>query len=115
MRLIFLPVLSLVLIGCNRSNKGKWILESYDSNKGYVFVKDGVRYEAHCSGFTYADKDNQYRLGNLATHEWECSQVLAYIHKPVPTVQTLGLQASGLVIQDDKDKWQSTFYISAAK
>jgi hypothetical protein len=37
----------LALIGCDL-HSNQWVLQSYDRDKGYVFTKDGVQYQATC-------------------------------------------------------------------
>jgi hypothetical protein len=65
------------------STNGQWVLESYDVEKGYVFVKDGVHYVATC--YFYSD-DRQIGMAftRLAANESVCTVVLPFMHKPVP-------------------------------
>lgn len=75
---------------------GQWMLESYNAEKGYVFRKDHVKYEARCLGFTplkdipsvqSAVEWHIVSVGSVSYHEEECSDVLAYINKPIPLKQ----------------------------
>ena len=72
--------------------KGHWVLESYDTKRGYTFDKDGVRYEAHCTGY-YLSADSgeevYYSSPTVNIEEGTCSAVLPYLHKPVRLEQGL--------------------------
>ena len=73
----------LALAGCSY-HRHQWVLESYDAQTGYVFSRAGARYEAQC-----------YHVSAPVAHvdigpyppEGECSEVLPYLHKPVPLDQ----------------------------
>jgi hypothetical protein len=78
---------------------GQWILESYNAEQGYVLSKDGATYEAHCRAY-FPPPPKGYaplplgseipsgaafsRLPNPHEMEIACSNVLPYLHKPVP-------------------------------
>lgn len=73
-------------------NAGQWVLESYDKNKGYTFLKDGVRYQAHCSGYYLsADGDDEVydSRPTVNIEESTCSAVLPYLRAPLPLEQGL--------------------------
>jgi hypothetical protein len=97
-----------LLEGCRHSDQpGQWILESYSADTGYVFRKDGVRYLAHCynsmpPGVSSEDtRRNWERLTNGdGPPENECSEVLRYIHKPVPLTQEY--QDDRLAFKDER-------------
>jgi hypothetical protein len=74
------------------NHPGQWVLVSYSAEKGYVFSKDGVQYEAHCAGFISADAISKLPPGfifdaNPVVQEGICSAVLPYLHKQAPVKQ----------------------------
>ena len=113
-----LPVL-LVLASCSQS-KDQWILESYDKDNGYIFVKDGVQYSAKCfaTGIPVLnpngqpDPDPDSLPVNVASSQEDCGDILAYLHKPVPNLR----QVYGTVLLfTDKDNRKLEFTIKQAK
>lgn len=76
----------------------QWILESYDSVKGYTFSKDGVSYQTKCfriegkvdstddpaalRGLGYV-LDGSSRFHMDIKNQSQCNELLNYIHKPV--------------------------------
>jgi hypothetical protein len=103
---------------------GQWVLVSYDSEKGYVFAKDQVQYEAHCAGFISGDAIRTLPPGFVLdpgprTHESACSAVLPYLHKPAPIKQDKPFSANELALPIASDgsfkdgAWQ--FVITEAK
>jgi hypothetical protein len=107
------------LVGCAHRSQGQWVLESYSAEHGYVFRKDGVRYEAHCSnsippGENAFDRKLvwQRATGKLEPPENECSEVLPYLHKAVPLHQEPG--ADVLTFLDER-KVVYEFTITEAK
>lgn len=90
--LIHSATLSFVLLslfGCSheavqrsREVPGQWILESYNENIGYTFRKDGVTYLTRCDAVNYG-----YGKGaEPVKRQFDCAPVLAYLHKPVPSI-----------------------------
>lgn len=78
---------------CAGSSKDQWILESYDKDKGYTFVHDGVAYHTRCFATgrpvlagDKPDLDTGALPPNPAFHESECDEILLYLHKPVPSL-----------------------------
>jgi hypothetical protein len=107
------------LVGCANHSQGQWILESYSSEHGYVFRKDGVRYEAQCSNSIAPGQNAEDRklewlriYGQSRPPEDECSQVLLYLHKTVPLSQKYGNDI--LTFQDER-KVVYEFTIAEAK
>jgi hypothetical protein len=73
---------------CRKANvpianaSGQWVLESYNENSGYTFRKDGAIYLTRCDGVNYG-----YGKGaEPVQRQFQCSPVLAYLHKPVPSL-----------------------------
>jgi hypothetical protein len=73
--------------------KDEWILESYEEDKGYTFVHDGVTYHTRCfatgrpvlpSG--KPDLDPGALPPNPASQQSECGDILPYLHRPVPSL-----------------------------
>ena len=73
--------------------KDEWILESYEEDKGYMFVHDGVTYHTRCfatgrpvlpSG--KPDLDPSALPPNPASQQSECGDILSYLHRPVPSL-----------------------------
>jgi hypothetical protein len=85
---LFLLALSVTLIGCSHSARerekptpiGQWVLESYDSAKGYTFSKDGVVYQTTC--FEIKGTRVRDEMQSLCARD-----LLPYIHKVVPITQ----------------------------
>jgi hypothetical protein len=120
MKTFILVALSVgILAGCDRvavskDPPGQWILESYDSEKGYVFRKDGVRYQAHCNAVVWTKASGDWNI-NEEVSEGDCATVLPFLHK------TLSLAPGGkpdIVHFDKYDpeiKWTYAFKITEAK
>jgi hypothetical protein len=114
-----LGIMVLLLASCNRS-KDQWILRSYDKDKGYTFMRNGVEYLAKCFafGWTEAGKtdikwDNTISNNPVeATHENSCDEVLPYLGKPVPK-----LRQDGTILYFDGNGTRFTleFEIKSAK
>jgi hypothetical protein len=112
--------LCLILASCN-GYKDRWVLESYDKDKGYVFVKDGIRYDATCvaTGHPVLGLDNHPDPSpdalppTPAYQESECDEVLQYMHKPVPHFRMV--YGSLLVYEEKERNWKLEFGIKHAK
>jgi hypothetical protein len=64
----------------NREQSSQWVLESYDSTKGFTFSKDGLSYLAKCDHIFW--KSTGFRQD--VHDQSECVKLLPYLHKPVP-------------------------------
>lgn len=83
-----LPLL-LLLASCNRTNQ--WVLQSYDKDKGYTFVQNGVSYRARCFAIGYVwlsdgvpDANPDSMPSRLAQDQRECMDILPYLNRPIP-------------------------------
>lgn len=113
-------LLILLLAGCSHPTVtnslqtslptgGQWILESYDATNGYMFVKDGIRYQAHCQLVRLSGGKAQ-----AADREAACVDVLPYLHEVVPAT----LWEDELTVKPKPgatDEWEVRFLIIAAK
>ncbi len=115
--------LFLILASCNQA-KDQWVLQSYDRNKGYIFVRNGVEYETTCLATgrpTLGAPPNQTADTNpdalppdIAHDETDCGDVLLYLHKPVPSLRQVG--GSILVFTEVEEKnYKLEFEIKHAK
>lgn len=96
---VLLAVFSITLVGCN-PHSNQWVLQSYDRDKGYIFVKDGVQYEATCFGIgrpmlgapsnQTPDMDPDSMPPNIAHDQTNCGDILVYLHKPIPNFRQVG-------------------------
>jgi hypothetical protein len=81
-----------------QQQNGQWVLQSYDSAKGYTFNKDGVSYQTKCfriegkvkktddpaglRGLGYVlDGPNRFHMD--IKEQSQCSELLEFIHKPI--------------------------------
>jgi hypothetical protein len=97
-------------------------LQSYDKDKGYVFTKDGVQYEATCFATGHPvlgkppsevpDPNPDALPPELAYNETSCGDVLAYLHKPVPNLRQV--YGSILLLTEEKN-YKVEFEIKHAK
>jgi hypothetical protein len=115
-----LALFLLLICGCDR-NKDQWVLQSYDKDKGYVFVKDGIQYEASCFGTgnpvlgvdNHPDPNPDAMPPTPAYQQNDCDEVLQYLHKPVPHFR---LVYGSLLVYEEKDRnWKLEFEIKHAK
>jgi hypothetical protein len=87
--------LSVSLASCNHSvpnstaspssnprqqQNGQWVLESYDSTKGFTFSKNGVLYVTKCDHISW--KISNYRAD--IQYQSQCTMILSYLHKTIP-------------------------------
>src|ERR1700722_18208853 len=114
-KLILRVIIVLAAIGGRPVDlPGQWVLERYSSGKGYVFRKDGVRYEAHCAAVISTKADGNFDI-NEKVSEADCAIVLRFLHKAVP------LKPGGkpdIVHFDEQDtgvEWTYAFKITEAK
>lgn len=122
---VTLSFILLSLSGCSHQAvqrsadaPGQWVLESYDENVGYTFRKDGVTYLTRCDGVNYG-----YGKGaEPVKRQFECAPVLAYLHKPIPSLH-MGFadktgktvpESSSALYYDDNGR-QYLFFIIKAK
>jgi hypothetical protein len=97
---LILPI--LLLVACTSSpSKNQWVLESYDANKGYVFSKDGVHYQAHCYAFDRA-YEKTFDPTRFARTESDCAAVTRYMHQPLPDLdgQVRTLPCANVRVED---------------
>jgi S1-C subfamily serine protease len=97
--------------GDGTSAQGQWVLQSYDADKGYTFVRDGVQYQAECwaTGRPYLgfpsenipDTDPDALPPEPARQQTECADILPYLHKPVPNFRQV--YGSHLLFTDVND------------
>lgn len=87
----------LLLVGCGRTADRGWVLSSYDAKIGYVFTKDGVAYQTNCvaTGTPMAGDKPDLSPDALPPfpalgHEEDCTEILAYLHKPISVRQVDG-------------------------
>jgi hypothetical protein len=75
-----------------RDDTGQWVLESYDAKEGYTFLRNGVHYQTHCTGY-YLSMDGAdevyYSRPSVNIEESSCSTVLPFLRKPVHLEQGL--------------------------
>jgi hypothetical protein len=95
--LVFLA-LSVSLLGCSRptlkassepsqQKNSQWILESYDSVKGFTFSKDGVSYLTKCSRIVWVHQPGISNPNGFQMDVYDqnqCVELLPYLHKVVP-------------------------------
>ncbi len=114
-----LILLCFVLLSCNQ-NKDQWVLQSYDKDKGYTFVRNGVQYETTCVATgrpvlgpnNVPDTSPDALPPDVARHESECEDILYYLHKPIPNLR----QAYGSILLFTKENnWRLEFQIKHAK
>jgi hypothetical protein len=85
------------LVSCNQT-RDLWILQSYDKDKGYIFVRNGVQYEAKCVavGQPILGNDGPNAKPDLspdalppepASGEDSCGDILVYLRKPIPNLR----------------------------
>lgn len=83
-----LLLMLLLILSCSRS-KDKWFLRSYDNDKGYTFMRNGVEYQTKCFAFGWTDTTTpnfawDHNIANNpveATHEDSCVDILPYLSK----------------------------------
>jgi hypothetical protein len=94
---IVFVIAGFVLLSCNQI-RDQWVLQSYDKDKGYVFVRNGVQYEAKCVAVgqpilghdgpnATPDLSPDALPPELASGEDSCGDILVYLHKPVPNLR----------------------------
>jgi hypothetical protein len=114
-------LLLLVLVSCNQS-KDQWTLQSYDKDKGYVFVRNGVEYKAKCFATGQPvlgappnetpDTSSDAMPPNPAFgQESACDNVLPYLHKPIPHFR----QDGSLLVLTEEKNYKLEFEIIHAK
>lgn len=111
---------ALLLAACTSgSSKDQWILQSYDKDKGYVFVHEGVVYQTKCVavgrpmlGGDKPDLDPGALPPTLASNQNECDDVLAYLHKSVPS---LTHPYPSILLFVGKDNRRLEFYVNEAR
>jgi hypothetical protein len=96
---ILLGILSLVLASCNQF-KTQWLLQSYDRDKGYVFVRNGVEYQTKCFATgrpvlgvppnETPDTNPDAMPPDVALGQSPCEEILPYLSKPVPNLRQVG-------------------------
>jgi hypothetical protein len=118
----FALILMLVLVGCSALYSDQWVLKSYDKQKGYVFVKDGIEYHTSC--FAYGvptlglGPDSPPDLSPTAFPpspafggQEDCADILVYLHKPVPNFKMYG----GVLLFIGEKNFRLEFEIEQAK
>lgn len=113
-----LPLL-LILTSCNQS-RDQWLLQSYDKDKGYIFVRNGVEYQTRCfaTGRPVLGVNNDPDPNpdavppDLADNETACGDILVYLHKPVPNLRQV--YGSMLLLTKEKN-YKLEFEINHAK
>jgi hypothetical protein len=97
---------------------GQWILESYNENTGYTFRKDGVTYLTRCDGVNYESGKGTEPI----KRQFECSAILAHLHKPVAFLHLGVSDKNGKIVPDstsalyyDDDGRQYRFFVIEAK
>lgn len=110
------------MVSCN-TNRGHWILKSYDKDEGYVFEKNRVEYRASCiaTGSPVLGPENHPRPDTRpdalpprpADDESACGEILQYLHKPVPNFKLVGSTTALLYIGEKNYRLQ--FEIKEAK
>lgn len=68
----------------NAPQNGQWILESYDSAKGYTFSKDGVTYQTRCYTISETFGNTSIPSPKFVSDQSQCSGLLLYLHKSTP-------------------------------
>lgn len=114
------PLFLLFASSCNQT-KDEWVLQSYNKGTGYVFVKDGVRYEARCFATgnpvlgtdNHPDPDPNAMPPFPAYDQSECSEILQYMHKSIPHFRMV--YGSLLVYEEKEHNWKLEFEITHAK
>jgi hypothetical protein len=90
--LLFLIAITASLLGgCHHSDyPNQWIVESYSEDKGYVFRKNGVKYEAQCfldakRGEDYVAVEARWKqtTGSSTPPEVACFAVAQFVHQPI--------------------------------
>jgi hypothetical protein len=89
-----LVMVLLLFNSCNRS-KDQWRLQSYDNEKGYTFMRNGVEYQTTCFAYGWRDTGApnlawDHNITNNpveATHENSCADILPYLGKPIPNLR----------------------------
>jgi hypothetical protein len=120
MKILFIAAMAAsLLMGCNhfigqKDPPGQWILESYNSEKGYVFRKDGVRYEAHCGAVIWTKTDGDWDI-NEKVSESGCAVILPFLHMIVPLKPGGKPDVVHFDKQDPGIKWTYAFKITEAK
>ena len=78
-----------IVAGCGHTktveiddHSDQWVLENYDSGKGYTFIRGGVQYQTHC--LSAGIEKNGVVPPMHSTKESDCSIVLSYLHQPIP-------------------------------
>jgi hypothetical protein len=87
-------LIALLFTSCGNF-KNQWMLQSYDSAKGYTFVKDGIAYHAHCFAVGRPMLPNNVPDTNPDAMppdapiggESGCADILPYLGKSVPLRQ----------------------------
>jgi len=111
---VLLALFVLGLTGCDL-HSNQWVLQSYDRDKGYIFVRNGVQYEATCfaTGYPVLGVDNHPdpnpdAMPPLPAYDQStCSEILAYLHKPVPHFRQV--YGSLLVYEEKEKNWKVEF------
>ena len=124
----FVLGMTTVTAGCGRHSvhkmdtpsdvPGQWVLESYREDTGYTFRKDGVTYVTRCDGVNYG----RGKGAEPVKGEFECSPILAYLHKSVPSLRlgfpdqngTILPESTSALYYDDEGR-QYLFFIVEAK
>jgi hypothetical protein len=80
------------------TQSGQWILQNYDSDKGYTFRRDGVSYQTRC--------DHVFHKGTGirqdASDQTLCVRVLPYLHKTIP-IDNASENINGMIAFIDGD------------
>jgi hypothetical protein len=110
-------ITAILIVGCNHSSlsdvpsphgttkpqqSGQWVLESYDSTKGYTFSKDGVSYLTKCDRIAWmhqAGVSDPNGLQMDVRNQSQCVELLPYLHKPV-------------LLGDSSENYNGTLYFS---
>jgi hypothetical protein len=109
----------LIFMSCNQANQ--WVLQSYDKDNGYTFIRKGVSYQTHCFATgrpmlsdNVPDTNPDALPPNPAFDgETDCADILPYLHKSVPLRQVEG---SLLVFTEENEQnWKLEFQIKEAK
>lgn len=96
-------------------------MQSYDKNAGYVFVRDGIQYEASCFATgqpvlgldNHPDPNPDAMPPNPAYQQSDCDEILQFLHKPVPHFRLV--YGSLLVYEEKERNWKLEFEIKHAK
>ena len=117
---IVFALAGFVLVSCNRD---QWVLQSYDKDKGYTFVRNGVQYQASCwatgkpmLGYNVPDAKPDLSPDALppepARGEDSCGDILVYLHKPIPNLRQV--YGSILLLTEEHNE-RMEFVIKQAK